>query len=136
MHILWGLCHNERVEVESTMVFTQKRPRRGATLRGLYLCLTLVPAHQVTPVASVEKGSATIIPEFDRVRREYLFIELQILRAQKDAHDSAGVVADDVAQHAHQQSGANQLGPALGDSHARGGGGAADVGVGGDDRVL
>src|SRR5699024_3790786 len=47
-----------------------------------------------------------------------------------------GVVADDVTQHAHQQSGADQLGPALGDTHAGGGSGPADIGVGGQDGVL
>lgn len=56
--------------------------------------------------------------------------------SQDDTYHRARVVADDVAQHAHQHGGAYQAAPALGDRHPGGGGGAADIGVGGDDGVL
>ena len=59
-----------------------------------------------------------------------------ILRAQQNPHQRTGVIADHIPQHAHQHGGPRQLRPPLGNRHARGGGGPADIGVGGDDRVL
>ncbi len=50
---------------------------------------------------------------------------------KQGADQDAEIISQHIAQHADQHHRADQLVPALGDGHRRGGGRAADVGVGG-----
>ena len=56
--------------------------------------------------------------------------------AEDNADQRTGVVADNIAEHAHQHCGANQPRPALGYRHAGSGRWTADIGIGGDDGIL
>ena len=58
------------------------------------------------------------------------------LCTQNDTNDGTGIVTNYVAKHADQHGRANQHGPSLGDGHTGSGSGAADIGVGCDNRVL